>query len=505
MFKPDEIIKLYSFIESSFNLERFVYKNINMWPLVRAQIGFDLSFGRKNPVANQFKRKQTIGDLVKMPYRRTKLFSAKRKFFESVKSLKSDVQILAYPHTFFKDKIDDKLYSRYIDPYYEVLKSEYPSLNRMGFKEKEGEEYNFYYPNQENDLTCFRNYIELKNYLDSFSNYHKQEIERINTVFAELNEIVFEKFAIRPFNSALIIFFEELLNSKEYFDCLFGKSNVKIIFLDCFYDPFRMGMIASAKNFGIKVIEIQHGGAEDNVYVPYLKHDIDYSILPEYLWCWSESDRALMLRHNGDFKYLRPFIGGNMWLKKYLRNENKDQSSNFGDYFKDLRRKYEKIVLITLQPVFISDKVIEHVVLNAPQNYFFLVRYHPFNTDEEKENFKARLKSRDNFETDIAGQVSLFQLFKEVDFQLTHSSTTAMEALAFGLPTAICSEYGYDFYKDQINDGAIMFSTDSSAILNFIGKGKSVLNQEMVDYYGIKSDPVVALTNLKNVLNSCAA
>ena len=69
-----------------------------------------------------------------------------------------------------------------------------------------------------------------------------------------------------------------------------------------------MAMCIAAKKYGIKVVEIQHGGAEDNVYLPYSNKQIKFDVLPDLLWCWSDSDKELVIKHNSDeFNYLKPF------------------------------------------------------------------------------------------------------------------------------------------------------------------------------------------------------
>ncbi len=505
MNKPDEILELYTFVEKNFDVSKFTYKSINVWPLIRAQVGIELNLLKPQQKLKKLTRKKKISDFIKTPYRFLKLAAAKKKFLNSVEILQSEVQIITYPQKIFIDKVENKNYSRYIDPYYEVLKTEYPTINRLGFLNKDEVALELNYPTQNNKLATFIDYIELKNYIQSYSRDHKKNVNNLISVFTEANDLVYKKYNIKPFHTNLIASCTELVNYKIYFDALFKKSNTKLVFLDCFYDTFKMALSASAKKFNIKTVEIQHGGAEDNVYVPYLNHAINYSILPDLLWCWSNSDKDLILKHNGSFKYLIPFIGGNMWLKKFIHKEIDIETKSETTFFSELKNTYQKIILVCLQPTFINSEVIFNVITNAPNNYFFLVRFHPFNTEVEKQMFKNKLRHHTNFETEISTKTNLFLLFKNSNFQLTHSSTTAMEALAFNLPTVICSSYGYDFYREQIKDNVILFSTEYQQILSFFENENLELNKAKMDYYMVKSNPTESIKNLKQTLSLCAA
>ena len=79
-----------------------------------------------------------------------------------------------------------------------------------------------------------------------------------------------------------------------------------------------------------------------------------------------------------------------------------------------------------------------------------------------------------------------------------------MESLTFNLPTIVCSKYGYDFYKEQIKDGVILFSDNSEEIINIISR-ENKLNERKSNYYKIRCNEKEAIENLTNLITSCAA
>ena len=501
MLNPDEILNLFLFIEKKFDITRFTYKGINFWPLIRSNIGLDLY---SNPTIYNLKRKKrSLAEMIKLPYRNIKLKKAKANYIKTLKPLQSDYIICTYPNSLFTDELSGKSYSRYIDPYFETISKQY-KLQRIGFTNINDSKINPLYPIDFFSTDNFLIYKNLNKFINKGSDIDMTEYNKMITTFEEINKIVLGEFKIKPFYSGLINQFEEVIAYTAYFDELFKISKVKWVFLECFYDIIKMAMIISGKKYGVKFIEIQHGGAEDNVYLPYHKKTIDYQMLPDYFWCWSESDKDLIIEHNGNFKFLIPFIGGSMWLKKFVSNEINPVTKEEEMFFVRIKEKYKKIILVCLQPVFLLDKVIKETILNETGDFLFLVRFHPHITIKERNEIKNTLGGQTNIETEMASKINLFYLFKNCDVQLTHSSTTAMESLTFNLPTIVCSKYGYDFYKEQIKDGVILFSDNSEEIINIISR-ENKLNERKSNYYKIRCNEKEAIENLTNLITSCAA
>lgn len=495
MQRPDEIIELFSFIEKNYDVSKFSYQGINFWPLIRKDIGFHLSL---NSPSYQYKysiKKTTFTDHLKFPLRIIKLFLLKKKFQTSYHPILTEAAICTYPDSLFIDHIGNKTYSRYIDPYYEVLKDHFGKITRFGFLTSGEKPKDTFIPIRYLNLDSFLNYYSLKQFL--YKAKDDSELTKISKVFSEVNELVYSKFKIKPLYSGMITGFDEVIKYKEFFDQFFLASKVKVIFLECFYDTLKMALCASAANKKIKVVEIQHGGAEDNVYLPYSNKSVNYIILPPYFWCWSISDKILVQKHNGeDFNYLKPFVGGNMWLKKFRLNEM-ELPSEHASFLKALNAKKKVIVLICLQPSFYIDDIFIRVIENYP-DMFFLIRYHPLTSTAERKEVNSKLRNYQNIEIEFSSKIHLYALFNCVNFQMTHSSTTAMEALAFKLPTIICSKFGYDYYKEQIKDNVIYFA-DSIGAIDQIFAEKKKLDFEKMEVYSIKSDPAETIKNLSAV------
>ncbi|MBK7666217.1 MAG: hypothetical protein IPJ32_02080 [Sphingobacteriaceae bacterium] len=349
-------------------------------------------------------------------------------------------------------------------------------------------------------LMDYENYLNLKLFMDGFNSQKKsEEVEKLKRVFDEANELVFNKFQIRPFYYGLIKHFVDVYNYKEFFDIVFSKSKVKFIFIQDYHIHLQIAMCISAKKHNIRVIEIQHG-ILDSKYYPFINGKEDYALLPDYLWCWSIKDRDIIRKANYELNSLKPFVGGNMWLKKFLNDEVSKMDRDHELFF--VKNDYERVVLITLQPVYLLSELMIEVISKSPANWLYLVRFHPLNTTEaEKQQIINELSRFTNVEIDIASKANLYQLYKKSDFQITHSSASAIEALVFNLPTIVCSDIGYDLYQSQIKDGVVFYYDKSDDIISAIN-AKAEPNQVNLNSYLLQSNEEEARKAIREIINS---
>lgn len=493
MKKAANTPELFRYIEDSYDIGRIRYKGLNMWPLLRKGIGLHLdpevpADNYEAPVARQ----HSFVDTLKAPLRARKLSLAKKRFLSSIPLFDAQYLFCTYPDAGFTDQLDKKQFSRYLDPYYEVLQDAY-KLMRFSVRTEQAEGIDSLYPSHYLDLSDYKDYFYLREFIMPAND--QEAVQYMQAVLNEINGLVHHEYGIRPAYSGIIRQFEEVMFYKEFTDAFLQKnSHVKVIFMHCFYDAFKLALVASAKQKGISIVEIQHGTAEDNLYVPYTKPAVDMDLLPGYLWCWSHSDCELIGRYNSATSpYLKPFVGGNMWLKKFVTNEMPVPSEHAA-FISAVKLTYNKIVLLNLQLSIGLVDVMFDTISHAPKDVFFLVRFHPLTSAEEQQEVQSRLRRFDNIETSMASSIHLYHLFSHIDFQVTHSSEAAMESLSFKVPTIICSIPGYDFYKTQVDQQVLFFADKAEDILQIIS-GEGELNSENVEHFLMQVDPQQALNS----------
>jgi hypothetical protein len=167
-------------------------------------------------------------------------------------------------------------------------------------------------------------------------------------------------------------------------------------------------------------------------------------------------------------------------------------------FFEDARSHFKKVLVYTHQPNLHSDIIIDFI-LNSPDDYLILLRFHPMTGNYEKQMLLNRIGNKVNVETKKATELNLYALFMNCDLHLTHSSVTAVEALAFGVPSVICSGAGREFFKEYIENGVMFYARSLNEINNAIeNKG---INPEKLKNYSISTDTKLTLKNLEVILN----
>jgi hypothetical protein len=73
-------------------------------------------------------------------------------------------------------------------------------------------------------------------------------------------------------------------------------------------------------------------------------------------------------------------------------------------------------------------------------------------------------------ELELATDLPLYALLRHLDLHLTHSSSTVVEAELFGVPSVVISEYGAEFFSDQIASGWALTALTDRAILAAVAR-----------------------------------
>ena len=97
---------------------------------------------------------------------------------------------------------------------------------------------------------------------------------------------------------------------------------------------------------------------------------------------------------------------------------------------------------------------------------------------DAKEETRKRIFEKDisNAVIDEATDIPLFILLKHVDIHLTHSSSVVLEAEELGVPSIVISDYGSEFFPEQISTGSAILAYTTDEIIASI-KSLSAANR----------------------------
>lgn len=248
----------------------------------------------------------------------------------------------------------------------------------------------------------------------------------------------------------------------------------KLLVSVCWYDPSVMAATLAANRLGVVSVDLQHG-VQDKSHFAYGGWErgplSGYGIIPQIFWSWGESQAKQLNRNNPAFRKSNFIIGGNIWLNAWKNGKDSlINETSFFDPIKNLLLRSSKRILVTFQGYDGYDDLVLGGIEKSPPGWLWLIRFHPATFPDVASRRLDRLKAFDNtrVEHTLTTQLPLYALLKVCDVHITGHSTCALEALAFGKPTIIVSQDGFDSYRDYIEKGVMAFAKDEEKLIHLL-------------------------------------
>ena len=276
-----------------------------------------------------------------------------------------------------------------------------------------------------------------------------------------------------------------LISKKKSYKFLKKFNKVEKIFIPAWYFPDMMGIIASAKKLGISTTEVQHGkqGKFQAAYSGWhFFPENGFLNMPDNFWCWGRKSIDNILRASPNRKFHKPLLGGYawpIWYKTYIHNKfNRDQIN-----------KSKVKLLFTMQPSMGTtiNEQLPNSLLNLVKYYelesdklneeiFELkIRIHPARINEDYAYLKKRLGElfySKLISYSSKSNCSFYDDLLWANHHITFYSSCALEALIFGIKSAVYGDEGYKIYEEEIKDKSITHLNNNTheEILCWIGK-----------------------------------
>jgi hypothetical protein len=499
---PTALDALYAQIEKEIDVDNLVYRKLRIWPLIRQKFGFNYLLSRDVASLRSSPPLSGIEKVVGVPMQLFKIVFHLANFFISIPRIKASNWFMVTEQEIFADRVDGKKYCRYVDPYFEFFAKNGMSSVRITVDSFEaspctGPEYShqaiiYHLKPLQKAWFCMQ---RLRGYFKSKQKDLDDAIKSLDSVRKHIDKED-QHFLADSFYDV----FEDVKSFEFCFKVIFLFRRPQNVYMECYYSEMKMGLIAAAAKRGIKTVEIQHGAIYDFMYTPFRTDLSVHTLVPNVLWCWSINDVDRVLSENGYQKKLKPLHLGNLW---YNRMRQVAENTIPAQY-QNLHKRWTKVVVITLQPMIGYQSIFEKIIGSSPVNWLFVMRYHPLMSDEEKQAYRSALERRENVEFANNGLINLFQSFLISDIHLTHSSTSAVEALSFDLPSFFVNKFGYSYFREMTDKGLFLFSEDHNEIVRLIGETDSLANASS-DYKLDIEDSVLLSRIQHNLLDPCAA
>lgn len=281
---------------------------------------------------------------------------------------------------------------------------------------------------------------------------------------------------------------------------LLVKSNVRFLFVVCWFDLVCMAATLAAKKLGIKSIEMQHGfqGPFHPAYSSWFKTStVGYEMIPDCFWTWGEKFSAELKASNPTFVAQSSIISGGNLLLNQWRNESTIPAV----------RSQGNRILIVLQGEDPPGMVID-AIKKLDEHKTFIFRFHPARSEALRKRDVAIIGSslRNHLvEFEFPEVSALYSSIERSDLLITEGSVAALEALAFGIKTIITgngdlAKQALIDYGDYIKEGQMECARDANELVDML-KGSNLSLPINFDPSYIFSDQLTSKQALKEILN----
>jgi hypothetical protein len=435
-------------IENNLPVKEWKIENIDIWPLIRIRLFFDL-IGHVDKTVNlstkgAAQKKTPSNSLVSRIRNHRKVKKLNAKLY--LNKLKKVDFLFGAAHT-QRGIFNNTSYSKLTDPLMNErasvliehsLKEEY-ELSAI-YKKKR---VHFLY-----DMLDYSLYSE-KRYqrLNSEYKYNLEKYDEFLQILKDKN-ISTTKYELNTLKKLVDRFFG-------FCDCyeeILARTNPKAVFTVCYYSFPAMALNFVANEMNIPTIELQHGPQSD-LHLAYSNWinipNNGFNTLPKTFWNWDSYSFDIINKWTSKSSFHDNIVGGNPWLE-FLK---KDVSAN------------REIILYTLQNYKLEYHFPEYLIeiIKSNPSIKWWVRLHPrqFVTQNEVIDFLTKNGIYKIVNIEDATTLPLPEVLNKVKIHITNSSGCTLEAAQCGIPTILINEIGQQSFPNLIDEGRAFYAENS--------------------------------------------
>ncbi|MBM79150.1 MAG: hypothetical protein CMJ78_00990 [Planctomycetaceae bacterium] len=317
-----------------------------------------------------------------------------------------------------------------------------------------------------------------KSHPENKHNLIVNDLIKLTDVINNFNKKVAIPFKIDHGNN-LDIFVHAILNNYNWAFQFLHQNPCKALMLTTWYHSIAMGLIWAANDLGIPTIDLQHGCGEYQVAYTHWGNIPrgGYKIVPRIFNVWGKTSKENMLSwHLAQERSHHVVVGGKVSIDAYFQ---KEQEIGF---LETIRRDYQTVVLVTLSSIACYSLTSELLgaIKRSPKDWFWLIRCHPMagssstHDGPTPENVNRLISSNfTRYEVNVSSQLPIEKIFPFCDHHITHTSSAAIEALGYNIPSTMINVMAKYSYRQMINSGIIKLAMNSDEIIDSIKKIKA--------------------------------
>lgn len=256
------------------------------------------------------------------------------------------------------------------------------------------------------------------------------------------------------------------------FERLLNRLQADRVFQVSYYSVAGYAMNLAGRRLGLPVIDVQHGVITP-LHLAYASWSLPQGedhLLPTAHWTWGTAEAAVVLagRRPGDCTAVaggHPLVGA--WREGWVPGveDAREEARQLRDRHSAVRH-----ALVTLQPGLMGRADLEPLlaVLAKRRDVFWWFRLHPASKADLPELASMIDETGASYDIETATRLPLLSVLESVDVNLTHSSTTVLEAAVCGVPSILWSPYGQELFDDMITTGEAYPAMDEAAIMQLL-------------------------------------
>jgi len=462
-------------IEEQFPVEQWLIENVHIWSVIRSTLfGMTAEKTHKRISNSKSTEKNLICEI---------------KSKKDVSWLKNKVDAVFLSRAGFRSSIDGIWYSRFCDPLVDELKS--MNLKTLSLDYLIGDN-EYRYPE-------YKQSIHIQNHLNYvLSRNNENENIEYNLVGFKAFLYKLKTLKIKTKLNVPSFSFESVINDyilirrwSDYFKMIFLNVKPKIGFVSVYQNHIGYAFCLACRECGVVSVDIQHGlHFENPVYVRWNKIPKNgYELVPNYFWCFDKMYVDMIKNWTKNISEIHNAVdGGNTWIEMCLKDDKKLLKNIDIDVKEKLSWMLSKTNCVNILYTHTSPGKIPDIVLKAikssPDNWNWLIRFHPMTPQDDKNRDINLLKSigNSNIEYKFSTELPLLGLLSLSDVNVTLGSSTTEEATHFGVPTILLDSNPYfrRLYKSAFNSGLAKVANSTDSLL-------SVINEEVGKREGINS------------------
>lgn len=489
-------IEIISYIESTFPVNEWEVNNLKVWPLIRIKLGNILAFR-----ALEVNMEESIQRMSKAQLFKRFVLGGFLGLYHSLKDLKGNANPFKKKNIVFLGdgvsftKLERKWFNKYCDPIRnDFAKSNDSTVTLETWIKYYGPRFLpsfFIQPFIDWAIVFSVVLFNTKKCKSSFKSYPAflSYLKNIDVNPDNFSEINVQKHAFKV---------NKLANLYKYF---LRKIEPDAGLVVCYYGDYMMGFILACKQLGIPTFDIQHGVQGENhlAYNSWVKiPNTGYDLLPDYFLCWSDYEAAIINGWSKDINCHKAIVIGNRFLEMW-RDPKSTIGVKYDNIFNQIFKNERVNILLSLSWDINSETYLSTTlaaICATQHEYNWLIRLHPSMFNKQEIIQMLNNNGIKEFEIEQASVLPLYTLLRNVQINITHSSSTVIEAAEFAVPSIITSDYGWELYSKQIESKWIYKIDESKRIIEHLLKLKKT---KYIDK-PYKKDNLSYMDKIKNVL-----